>query len=148
MAKREMTRSRRSRFFPTYSNGYFLLCLCILVISVLNHWKVEASSIIDAAEKMYPNSEEREKNLIASLNTLKNMREEAKQLGEKNHMHKTIESSTVLCVSFVEPSFKHMAVAGSFFAAFQYDIIAFTSSSNIYLPIYSIEIYTHSQSLT
>ena len=68
--------------------------------------------IIDSAEKMYPNSEEREKNLIASLNTLKNMREEAKQLGAANHMQKSIESSTVLCVSFVEPSFKHMAVAG------------------------------------
>jgi len=71
-----------------------------------------SSSILDAAEKIFPDSATREKNLIASLNTLKNMRLEAlRQPVENDKIHKSIDPATVLCISFLEPSFKHLAIA-------------------------------------
>lgn len=70
---------------------------------------------MDAADKVYPDSIAREKNLIASLNTLQDMRLESLRTSKDdfNHVHtpKDITPATVLCISFVEPSFKHLAIA-------------------------------------
>ena len=75
-----------------------------------------SSYILDIAEKYYPNAEEREKNLISAMNTLKNVRLDA--LHEKNTAFLSNnpipdrkEPATVLCISFIEPTFKHLAVA-------------------------------------
>ena len=70
---------------------------------------------MDAADKLFPDSATREKNLIASLNTLQDMRLESLRTSkdDANNVHepKDITPSTVLCISFVEPSFKHLAIA-------------------------------------
>ena len=79
----------------------------LTIFIILLHQECYGSFIMDAAEKIYPNSTVREKNLIASLNTLKNMREEAVQLGTNNNLHKKIEGMRLLlsyiCTSFYSP---------------------------------------------
>ena len=73
-------------------------CTFLLIILMLLQQRSLGSFIMDAAEQIYPNSTVREKNLIASLNTLKNMREEANSLGTQNNMHKKIEG---ICLCFI-----------------------------------------------
>ena len=83
----------------------FLLYLLALVL-------VRSSYILDEAEKVYPSAEEREKNLISALDTLKKLRIEAatenKGLPLKPRSNK---DATVLCVTFIVPAFQHLAVA-------------------------------------
>jgi hypothetical protein len=93
---------------PPLNSAVLLLCYISTII-----WISSASPLLDAAEKLYPDSTERQKNLVAALNTLKNMRVEAIRGANdgRDHSHKKIDPASVLCVSFVEPSFKHLAIA-------------------------------------
>ena len=73
---------------------------------------VRSSYILDQAEKVYPDDEEREKNLISALDTLKRLRlEAAKENNGRPQKPKSNTDATVLCVTFIEPSFQHLAVA-------------------------------------
>ena len=73
---------------------------------------VRSSYILDQAEKVYPNDEVREKNLISALDTLKRLRlEAAKENNGRPQKPKSNTDATVLCVTFIEPSFQHLAVA-------------------------------------
>lgn len=90
------------------NSAVLLVCFTSAMI-----WTPSVSTLLDSAEKLYPDSTERQKNLVAALNTLKNMRVEAIRNANEGHDHtnKKIDPASVLCVSFVEPSFKHLAIA-------------------------------------
>ena len=83
-----------------------MLYFSLLCLIYSNFFKICSSSVLmEAAEKLYPDSSTREKNLIASLQTLKNMRLDS--IAKK----KSVKiDPTILCTTFVEPSFKHLAI--------------------------------------
>ena len=94
---------------PRASPFSFRTLLYLLSTAVL---LVRSSYILDQAEQIYPNPEEREKNLIGALDTLKRLRLETATENE-GHTRKPRSNvdATVLCVTFIEPAFQHLAVA-------------------------------------